>query len=364
MSEQVPGIGAVSDVPTPVENPSFEGLELAPEDWFVLSRVDGTTPVKDIVNLSPKSREETFDILRRLASHALIRLPGAGAAAAVQAAAPQRTARATKVPDPPSGWPTPFDAFVPDAELMSAPGPMDEAYRRLLLYFHAHLRDVTYYELLGLTPDAAPSALKKQYFRLSKTFHPDRFFRVDLGGLEKALSEVFRWLNEAHRTLSNKRRRAEYDALLATGRLGAWDESDGGGAPASDHPTPEASVDPSARPFTELIGEAKRLERTGDFAAAADLYEAALAQRSSAELMNRVAECLIRLKDNLEHAESRARGAVELAPDTARYHVALAFILELQSRTGEAIASYERALALDPNHAGARQRLARLQQGK
>jgi len=354
MAERVPGLGKLTDTPRAVEDPSFDGLQLGPEDWFLLSRIDGSTSISELFNLSPKGRDATIEILKRLAEHDLIELDDAGDEAGSQEKRRVPTGSTLTLPTPPEGWPTPWDSFEPDAEMMESESALDSEMKRFVLYYHEHLEKISYYDLLGVAPDASAGKIKRAYFKLSKVFHPDRFFRQDLGAFGPLLNEVFRWLNDTRKTLINTRRRGEYDELLGRGLLGPWQQSD---EQAPQTPGDETRFQ---RPLAELLGEGKRLEREGEYAEAAEFYEAALGQRRSAELMNRVAECLIRTRDNLDLAETRAREAVELAPETARYQVALAYIRELKGHTDDAIAGYRRALEIDPSHKGARTRLSRL----
>ncbi|EOD38586.1 hypothetical protein EMIHUDRAFT_70204, partial [Emiliania huxleyi CCMP1516] len=64
-----------------------------------------------------------------------------------------------------------------------------------------------HYAVLGLTPEAVsadPSAPKQKYKRLALEVHPDK---NKAGGAEAA----FKKLNEAHETLSDSKKRREYD---------------------------------------------------------------------------------------------------------------------------------------------------------
>ena len=78
------------------------------------------------------------------------------------------------------------------------------------------LRVGTHYELLGVAEDFDRTALKNAYHNLSRRFHPDRYYRQDLGGLEKMLEDVFAGVNQAYRTLGDERARAQYDQDLVT----------------------------------------------------------------------------------------------------------------------------------------------------
>jgi DnaJ-class molecular chaperone len=63
---------------------------------------------------------------------------------------------------------------------------------------------VNYYELLGVEKDADDSQLKKAYRALSLKYHPDR-------NTDEDAKSKFQEINEAYETLSDKRKRQEYD---------------------------------------------------------------------------------------------------------------------------------------------------------
>lgn len=85
----------------------------------------------------------------------------------------------------------------------------------------------TYYEVLGVAPDATPTEIRAAYRKLSQKVHPDA------GGT----NALFRQIHLAYETLSDPDRRAAYDRHLASGgAAGATDDAAGGGGagPADD----------------------------------------------------------------------------------------------------------------------------------
>ena len=75
-----------------------------------------------------------------------------------------------------------------------------------------------YYSLLGLTPDATMSAIKKAYRRLAKRYHPD----LTPGGA----ADDFRELQRAYETLADAESRRRYDETLRErGRHREWEPS-------------------------------------------------------------------------------------------------------------------------------------------
>ncbi len=84
---------------------------------------------------------------------------------------------------------------------------IDEVYNQINL--------VDAFTLLGVTPDDDKRALQRAYFKLSKEFHPDRFFKKDIGSYRQLVAAIFQAITEARDTLIDDERRAAY--LLGEG---------------------------------------------------------------------------------------------------------------------------------------------------
>lgn len=68
-----------------------------------------------------------------------------------------------------------------------------------------------YYVLLGVQTDASEESIRAAYVQQSRDWHPDRFFRKDLGGLVTDIENIFMRLTEAHNVLTDPSTRKAYD---------------------------------------------------------------------------------------------------------------------------------------------------------
>ena len=84
--------------------------------------------------------------------------------------------------------------------MIASVGPRQAAVRIRVLTGRSH------YDVLGLRDDASPEAIREQYRRLAREFHPDRTFGSAAG------ADKMPMINEAYRVLSDPGRRAVYDA--------------------------------------------------------------------------------------------------------------------------------------------------------
>lgn len=80
--------------------------------------------------------------------------------------------------------------------------------------FHQLREDATHYELLNIAIDADRKAVRDAYFALSKRFHPDVYFKREIGPYRERIEGIFRALTRAYDVLGNPRQRAAYDQLL------------------------------------------------------------------------------------------------------------------------------------------------------
>ena len=110
-----------------------------------------------------------------------------------------------------------------------------------MLLFEAGL-ERPYHELLGVGAGVDAKAIKRAYFQLSKEYHPDRYYRREIGPYAEKLDRIFRKIVEAYELLMDPTTRAELERSMM-GRV-----SDP--APAATEPSAAPAAAPPAFRWT------------------------------------------------------------------------------------------------------------------
>lgn len=218
-----------------------------------------------------------------------------------------QTPRANSASSRPSFTPGGVTSAVPPVVFVPNPNdPPELRARKEELVERATSRGQTYYDVLGVAPNAASAQVQAAFFQLAKRFHPDRL-GPEFEDVRELAVKAFSRITEAHQILSDTNRRADYDQVLSTG----------GGS--------------------------------------ADEQEQVQAVLRATMAFQR-AEVLLK-KNALEAAEKEARAAVEGDPDQADYEALLAWLEALRSDRSdvtEQISRLSRAIKKEPNNVRAR----------
>jgi len=200
---------------------------LSPADGFVLSRVDGKATDRDIAQRTGLDPTQVEISLARLEAFGFITFERPGASPA-EAATETRASAHTPVLPPlaapaaatapaprPSGPIRAGPSFVPaDGIALTEEVDLDIDMRRELVAAYGQLDRLDHYRLLGIERTADKKAVKRAYYELAAKFHPDKHFRKNLGSYKARMEAIFNKLTFAHDTLSDKVKRAEYDAYI------------------------------------------------------------------------------------------------------------------------------------------------------
>jgi len=286
-----PGLGAHDLVPKP--NLEFEDA-LTPADYFVLTRVDGATNLKDLVLISGLPESAAVQILVRLRSAGAMLLPG-------DVPPPKKP----KLPPPP-----PVPEVEIDESLLAEENDLTVEQRRSILTKHAAMFGATFFDVLEVQRDTPRRQVKLNYFRLSKDFHPDRFYGKKLGSFQPKLTQIFDVLARAFEVLSDDNLRALYeeelDNPIPTPQPA---EAPVTARPPADPPPPKRDPAKAAR----LFEDACEHQLQGEIAQALGEFGLAIALDPQPRYLRRAAECALKAQE-LRSAEEYAKKLAELEP--------------------------------------------------
>lgn len=252
-------MSAAALLPHPTIGIDPTSLPIGPKEAFVLSQVDGMATLPDISACTGFSEEEIEDILRLLerlgAVHfetppPLERTSPSRAPSELPPRSFSRTGSSStrmravgwkpddisndgsspgSAPDADSARPhernlaltnglSPHLAAI-DPALLDEPAEIDRETKLEILEMFSGLERHSYYELLGVSPDADKKLIKAAYFERVNVFHTDRFYGKDLGAFRARLERIFATLTKAHDTLTRAKLREEYDRYLASRQM-------------------------------------------------------------------------------------------------------------------------------------------------
>lgn len=400
MPRHLDNLGSEDLVPTVNRSATPDVSRVQPADWSVLGLIDGRRTLAAICQAAPLTERDAVASLIRLRDLGMIALPSpakpslasagrtpsgiraartsTSAQAARKADKPQEKPRkgAVRIP-PPKGWPTPMERFSFDPERLNEAVDLDPEKRRQILYWHHHLEAVDYYLLFQVERSADERALRRAYFALSKEFHPDQFFRRELGSYEPLIGEIFKWVAGANEILSHPEKRRRYDALLARGYKGEWDVERAAQAarpePASSPSNPRVATPAHSSGtlgavvpgVSERLEDARRLMEARRWRDALAVLEPLLTPSFHPRVAVAAARCLLELGERPEVADDLCRRALREAGltqiDKRDALIVLGGLFERAGRLEDAKKLIGQALRLDPRNANLKDHLERLE---
>jgi curved DNA-binding protein CbpA len=147
------------------EGIDWSRLDLEPIEAFILSRVEKGMTLDDIFYISGLSKEETCKVIQSLVNKNILFVEGF---------VPQRDESGLSVEE-----------------------------REKIDRFYNNLSQMNYYQILGVPFDAPLRVIKQQFYYLSKEYHPDRYFKKNIGEYKNKLEEIFKKIREAYEVLSD-----------------------------------------------------------------------------------------------------------------------------------------------------------------
>lgn len=221
---------APSDVPKMVPVGDFRGLDLTPEEGFLLSRIDGRVNVGAILSMVAWDREKTMQLLESLLRKHLLNFERAEIADRVFGtgnidAPPLGGREASATPGlsitlTPVNEQAPSDAFTIDPATVERVPDLDPARCVEVLTWARRVESAeNLYQMFEIPLGADAKSVKRQYRQMAMLFHPDKFFRKDIGGYRFLIELNWKKIQEGYELLSEPDKKAAYDEdVLAKAR--------------------------------------------------------------------------------------------------------------------------------------------------
>jgi tetratricopeptide (TPR) repeat protein len=217
----------------------------------------------------------------------------------------------------------------------------------VLLYEKLKTKEIDYYELFNLKNTVNFSEIKDVYYQYAKKFHPDRFGDAPDPELREKANFVFASINKAFEVLSNEEKRREYDTK-GYKEIQNLDK-------VSENLIEKANL---------FYRKAKTLYSQQRFRETASLMEEVVRNdphKASYYLLLGLSQSNI---PNLRRlAEKSFQKVIEMEPWNAEPLVALGLLFLSEKLDKRAEGFFRKALAIDPDHEVARNKIIELMPG-
>jgi tetratricopeptide (TPR) repeat protein len=284
----------------------YQDVELSQQDRKMLSLVDGRKTIKEIIDNAWMGSFEAMKTLYVLFSIGVLE----------EKEKEPETAKTTE----------PWE----DIDLEEILQPVSEDEDTLIrkideMYLKIDFKSPE--ELLDVDESADEDTLKKHYHRLTREFHPDRYFSVADPSVKDKLTAVFDAINQAYAILSESAKKAKPAV-----------------APVAEKKESLPSKPDTGKIFKQGIEELKK----GNFNNAVDLLSSAVdLEPGNAKYRSYLALALTKLPNRTRDAENALIEAIRLEPDCADHYANLGLVYGREGLINKARETFEKALKLD-----------------
>lgn len=345
---------------------------LSSEEAFICSRIGGEIRLRELYSLLPFATEQTNQYLIQLFQKKFLvwkdGKPGTTTKAApksIEIEAPPPPAKSTAKSDREVKLSIEIQEILQSDQFDPDLRTIDKEFRKDILLKSEGIEQKSPFDILGLLTGATDSEVRDAYIRLSRKFHPDRFFRKNLGHYKRRLDFLFTKIQESYESLKNP-----FDREALGRQLKAQTKA----ADPKSANTPQKKLDPAM----EKIGKAEHFYKLGQAALKLKDYSQAATQFQLAFQMNpgrpqykkaydevspfleiqRSDEMIKSAEDSLSHslpyeAIELAERALRVAPESAQAKFILArAIIEAgeKARLSEAMDLLRRVKAAAPQN--------------
>jgi len=352
-----------------------EERTLTPSEGYVLSRIDGQSSVREVLQVVPFDPEETERTVLGL-------LLGGRVTTEAPRARPTLRFQPPAEPAEPAGAGPVGEHIALDLDDDAAEGEEAEpssdaekgeagtgdeseapgvlARRREILEVFQALPLRNHFEVLGLEPGCSDDDVKRAHRAHVKRYHPDMQRDPRLADLHDILEAIFIRVGEAWEVLGNARSRASYEARLGVRprvviHPPSGPSPTGPGPSPSEPPPPDAILDAAMKLSPEdTLSHAKRLLREGHSWETIRLLEAAMPRLQPRRQEHRGRILLARAYSKnpnwIRKAEETLQTVLREDPANVDAHFELGMLYKAGGLTARAQTQFRKVVELKPDH--------------
>lgn len=337
--------------------PHFD--RLLPAEGFVLSRLDGPVPLRELIAISGLRELDAARTIYGLALAGFIKRGhelNLFAEVSAKSAGEVVSSKDSKTPDTSS------------QSLSTAETPKDQTQDDLENFLARVEAARSHYEVLSVNDSAAAEQIKNGYYTMARNYHPDRFHLQAQTPLHGRIEAAFARITQAYEILTDSKRRAAYDAKLAAQEK---DRQFAKSAPKRDKAFEQAEqrneeigilgksdIERAETSFNEGFAA---LQQGQTRLAVTSLAAAARLAPQDARYRAYYGRALAGEERTRRLAEAELLAAVKLDPTNASYRVMLADLYADLGLYRRAEGELERAISLNPNNPEARKLALKLE---
>lgn len=345
-------------------------LALLPTEAFVLSRVDSSLTLSELLALGGLPEAETLRLTYTLLMGGYLSFDNWPQALTAEAVAKARAVSAAKPEQAKPLPPPPQERIVETRPEVKVEEEYDEM-RELEALFSRLEIATNYYQILGVVRPAKDADIKRAYHSLAKRFHPDRFRKSVDEKLHARIESAFAKIARAYEALKDRTTRASYDTKLF--KEEEFNRSNSSVKPGDQNTAPSGYSEPSQATATQPNNNSSQFQAEEKFKqglsalesgkntmAISFLGDATRLDPQQPRYRAYFAQALARDERLRRNAEAEFKAAISLDANNATYRVMLAELYKEIGLLKRAQAELQQALALDPKNQMARGLLDKL----
>lgn len=285
----------------------FQEIEFSLRDKTMLSLIDGKKTINELIENSSAGSFEGLKTLYALWSTGTI----------------EEKERVIEKPE----------ETVTAEEILKPSSEEEEAFVKRVDKMYSELNKLKLNELLEVDESSDAEAVKRNYYRLAKEFHPDRHFDSNDPAIKDKLPVIFDAITQAYTLLKDNETRRQYFH------------------PSGKVQKEEVSISQKAE---ELFRRGVEEFKKGNFWGAADSFKWAIKlHEKNARYWSYLSLAFSRMDNRLKDAEEALFEAIRLEPLNADHCANLGHIYFKAGMKKRAHAQFEKALRIEPDNAKA-----------